>query len=204
MQRTTRDDKSSWQSKSSAEKHQPSFAVRIVYLPLYGTERRQPAYGQRASRLTSKLWYICSSCHIFQSLPLFYFTFFSFSSLYNFRFINFSFRRFRLSNKRRIKIHFFENRSTYISVVYEFVFIFLKKKKKRKKRIRNVRISLFLKENSLASAELRIEVKAVFNDERNPKTIDYWQYSFSNRLGWESQKLDFGQTGANCITFNIE
>lgn len=109
----------------------PVLPVRIVYLPLYGTERRQPAYGQRASRLTSKLWYICSSCHIFQSLPLFYFTFFSFSSLYNFRFINFSFRRFRLSNKRRIKIHFFENRSTYISVVYEFVFIFLKKKKEK-------------------------------------------------------------------------
>lgn len=153
----------------------PVLPVRIVYLPLYGTERRQPAYGQRASRLTSKLWYICSSCHIFQSLPLFYFTFFSFSSLYNFRFINFSFHRFRLSNKRRIKIHFFKNRSTYISIVYEFVFIFLKKKK-RKKRITR---SDLLKENSLASAELRIEVKAVFNDERNPKTIDYWQYSFS-------------------------
>lgn len=78
------DDKSSWQSKSSAEKHQPSFAVRIVYLPLYGAERRQPAYGQRASRLTSKLWYICSSCHIFQFFsPLFYFSLFlPFSSLF--------------------------------------------------------------------------------------------------------------------------
>lgn len=37
-----------------------------------------------------------------------------------------------------------------------------------------------------------------------PKRLTVGNIRLANRLKQESQKFDFGQTEANCITFNIE
>lgn len=94
-------------------------------------EDKQPMGNER------RVWLL--NCDIFVRAVIFFNSYLfsilhslSFSSLYNFRFINFSFHRFRprLSNQRRIKRFIFENRSSYISVPNMNLYSFFKERKK--------------------------------------------------------------------------